>query len=92
MYVRLAFAVSAFLEPEILILDEILAVGDIKFRTKCFKRLEQLINGGIPFFLWRMIQACNKILRQGYLAGKGSSKLSGRRKPWPKDTSCAATI
>ena len=45
MYVRLAFAVSAFLEPEILILDEILAVGDIGFRTKCFKRLEQLING-----------------------------------------------
>ncbi len=45
MYVRLAFAVSAFLEPEILILDEILAVGDITFRTKCFKRLEHLING-----------------------------------------------
>jgi lipopolysaccharide transport system ATP-binding protein len=45
MYVRLAFAVSAFLEPEILILDEVLAVGDIKFRTKCLKRLEQLING-----------------------------------------------
>ena len=45
MYVRLAFAVSAFLEPEILILDEILAVGDITFRTKCFKRLEHLIDG-----------------------------------------------
>jgi lipopolysaccharide transport system ATP-binding protein len=45
MYVRLAFAVSAFLEPEILILDEVLAVGDIKFRTKCLKRLEQLITG-----------------------------------------------
>jgi homopolymeric O-antigen transport system ATP-binding protein len=45
MYVRLAFAVSAFLEPEILVLDEILAVGDISFRTKCFKRIEQLING-----------------------------------------------
>lgn len=45
MYVRLAFAVSAFLEPEILILDEVLAVGDIKFRTKCLKRLEQLIKG-----------------------------------------------
>jgi lipopolysaccharide transport system ATP-binding protein len=45
MYVRLAFAVSAFLEPEILILDEVLAVGDMKFRTKCLKRLEQLIGG-----------------------------------------------
>jgi lipopolysaccharide transport system ATP-binding protein len=45
MYVRLAFAVSAFLEPEILILDEVLAVGDMAFRTKCFKRLEELISG-----------------------------------------------
>jgi lipopolysaccharide transport system ATP-binding protein len=45
MYVRLAFSVSAFLEPEILILDEVLAVGDMAFRTKCFKRLEELISG-----------------------------------------------
>ena len=45
MYVRLAFAVSAFLEPEILILDEVLAVGDIAFRVKCYKRLEELIRG-----------------------------------------------
>jgi lipopolysaccharide transport system ATP-binding protein len=44
MYVRLAFAVSAFLEPEILILDEVLAVGDMAFRTKCFKRLEELVS------------------------------------------------
>jgi lipopolysaccharide transport system ATP-binding protein len=44
MYVRLAFAVSAFLEPEILILDEVLAVGDLGFRAKCFKRLEELIS------------------------------------------------
>ena len=44
MYVRLAFAVSAFLEPEILILDEILAVGDLGFRAKCFKRLEELVS------------------------------------------------
>jgi lipopolysaccharide transport system ATP-binding protein len=44
MYVRLAFAVSAFLEPEILILDEVLAVGDLAFRMKCFKRLEELVS------------------------------------------------
>jgi lipopolysaccharide transport system ATP-binding protein len=46
MYVRLAFAVSALLEPEILILDEVLAVGDMAFKTKCYKRLEQLVSGG----------------------------------------------
>ena len=43
MYVRLAFAVSAFLESEIIILDEVFAVGDIAFRTKCYQRLEELI-------------------------------------------------
>jgi lipopolysaccharide transport system ATP-binding protein len=46
MYVRLAFAVSALLEPEVLIIDEVLAVGDMAFKTKCYKRLEQLISGG----------------------------------------------
>ncbi|HEY5741026.1 MAG TPA: ABC transporter ATP-binding protein [Terrimicrobiaceae bacterium] len=45
MYVRLAFAVAAFLESEILILDEVLAVGDLAFRAKCYKRLEELIGG-----------------------------------------------
>jgi lipopolysaccharide transport system ATP-binding protein len=43
MYVRLAFSVAAFLEPEILILDEVLAVGDMAFRAKCSTRIEQLI-------------------------------------------------
>ena len=36
MYVRLAFAVAAHLEPEILLVDEVLAVGDIRFQKKCF--------------------------------------------------------
>lgn len=42
MYVRLAFAVQACIEPEILIVDEALAVGDIGFQYKCFKRMEAL--------------------------------------------------
>lgn len=46
MYIRLAFSVSACLEPEILILDEILAVGDMGFRTRCFDRLESLMRRG----------------------------------------------
>ena len=39
MYVRLAFAVAAHLEPEILIIDEVLAVGDSAFQAKCFERI-----------------------------------------------------
>ncbi len=42
MYVRLAFAVAAHLEPEILIVDEVLAVGDIEFQRKCLGRMREL--------------------------------------------------
>ncbi len=46
MYVRLAFAVSACVDPDILIIDEALAVGDIKFQAKCFRHFEKLISRG----------------------------------------------
>ena len=47
MYVRLAFAVAAFLEPEILIVDEVLAVGDAEFQRKCLGRMKDVsVNDG----------------------------------------------
>jgi lipopolysaccharide transport system ATP-binding protein len=46
MYVRLAFSVAAHLNPEIVILDEVLAVGDAVFQKKCFDRMEEIINEG----------------------------------------------
>jgi lipopolysaccharide transport system ATP-binding protein len=46
MYVRLAFAVAAHLEPEILILDEVLAVGDTRFQEKCVGRMKDIATGG----------------------------------------------
>lgn len=42
MYVRLAFAVAAHLEPEILIIDEVLAVGDAQFQQKCLGKMEDV--------------------------------------------------
>ena len=45
MYVRLAFAVAAHLEPEILIVDEVLAVGDAEFQTKCLGKMEEVSAG-----------------------------------------------
>lgn len=42
MYVRLAFAVAAHLEPEILIVDEVLAVGDTQFQKKCLGKMEDV--------------------------------------------------
>src|SRR5271154_5985489 len=46
MYVRLAFAVAAHLEPEILIVDEVLAVGDMEFQKKCLGKMEQVTGKG----------------------------------------------
>jgi lipopolysaccharide transport system ATP-binding protein len=46
MYVRLAFSVAAHLNPEIVILDEVLAVGDTVFQKKCFDRIEEIIDEG----------------------------------------------
>ena len=46
MYVRLAFAVAAHLEPEILVVDEVLAVGDAAFQQKCLGKLQGIAKGG----------------------------------------------
>ncbi len=46
MYVRLAFSVAAHLEPEILIIDEVLAVGDTEFQQKCLGKMESVANSG----------------------------------------------
>ncbi|WP_025041711.1 ABC transporter ATP-binding protein [Nitrosospira briensis] len=51
MSVRLAFAVQAQVEPDILIVDEALSVGDAKFQAKCFARLQQLIDNGTSILL-----------------------------------------
>jgi lipopolysaccharide transport system ATP-binding protein len=51
MFVRLAFAVQACVEPDILIIDEALAVGDIFFRLKCYERLERLRKNGCTVIL-----------------------------------------
>jgi len=46
MYVRLVFAVAAHLEPEILIVDEVLAVGDASFQQKCLGKMEEVSRSG----------------------------------------------
>src|SRR5258705_12683377 len=46
MYVRLAFAVAAHLEPEILVVDEVLAVGDAQFQKKCLGKMQEVAIGG----------------------------------------------
>src|SRR5262252_2065329 len=50
MYVRLAFAVAAHLEPEILVVDEVLAVGDAEFQRKCLGKMKEFSKGGRTVF------------------------------------------
>jgi lipopolysaccharide transport system ATP-binding protein len=51
MRVRLGFAVAAMLQPELLLIDEVLAVGDVGFRMKCFAHLRKLIDNGVAVIL-----------------------------------------
>ena len=51
MYVRLAFSVAAHLNPEILIVDEVLAVGDAEFQQKCFEKMGEVIKSGRTILL-----------------------------------------
>lgn len=51
MYVRLAFAVAAHLDPDVLIVDEVLAVGDAPFQKKCMDKIRQIMHGGSSILL-----------------------------------------
>jgi len=68
MYVRLAFAVAAFLEPEILIVDEVLAVGDAEFQKKCLGRMKDVsVNDGrtvlfVSHNMGAVKALCNEVL------------------------------
>lgn len=72
MRVRLAFAVAAYLEPEILILDEVLAVGDAKFQEKCLNRIDEIKNSGVTIlFVSHSAQSVLKLCTRGILLHEG---------------------
>ncbi len=79
MYVRLAFAVAAHLEPEILIIDEVLAVGDIEFQKKCIGRMDSLSKeeGRTIIFVSHNIGAVRKLCNRGILLENGLKTLEG---------------
>lgn len=67
MYARLGFAIATIVNPDILIVDEILSVGDYKFQEKCEQRIQEMINQGTTIILVshdiKMIERlCNKVL------------------------------
>ena len=51
MYLRLAFSIAAHFEPDVLLLDEVIAVGDISFQQKCFDKMQAVSREGKTIFL-----------------------------------------
>ncbi len=78
MYVRLAFAVAAHLDPEVLILDEVLAVGDLRFQQKCLDRMQYASNEGrTVLFVSHNVQSVNQICPRSILLENGLMKANG---------------
>jgi lipopolysaccharide transport system ATP-binding protein len=74
MYVRLAFAVAAHLDPEILIVDEVLAVGDAQFQKKCLGRMEDISKAGrTVLFVSHNMGAVRDLCTKGVLMNKGQA-------------------
>lgn len=80
MYVRLAFAVAAFLEPEILIVDEVLAVGDAEFQKKCLGRMHDVsVNEGrTVLFVSHNIASLATLCNTGVLLKNGMLERAGK--------------
>jgi lipopolysaccharide transport system ATP-binding protein len=86
MYIRLGFAVSAFLEPEILIVDEVLAVGDAEFQKRCLGRMTEVAKDGrTVFFVSHNLQPvralCERaiMLDHGRIVGDGPTDIIVRQ-------------
>jgi lipopolysaccharide transport system ATP-binding protein len=78
MYVRLAFAVAAHLEPEILIVDEVLAVGDAEFQKKCLGRMGEVAKGGrTVLFVSHDMRKVTSLCNRGLLLDAGRIEARG---------------
>jgi lipopolysaccharide transport system ATP-binding protein len=78
MYVRLAFAVAAHLEPEILVVDEVLAVGDVEFQKKCLGKMGNVARQGrTVLFVSHNMASIRMLCSAAILLENGSIKMSG---------------
>lgn len=78
MYVRLAFAVAAHLEPDILLVDEVLAVGDAEFQKKCLTKMGEVAQAGrTVLFVSHSMPAINRLCQRCILLEGGRIKLDG---------------
>jgi lipopolysaccharide transport system ATP-binding protein len=78
MYLRLAFAVAAHLEPEVLVIDEVLSVGDLAFQEKCLGRMEKVAGEGrTVLFVSHNLTAVQKLCEHSMLLARGRMVTRG---------------
>lgn len=99
MYTRLAFSVAAHLEPEILMVDEVLAVGDANFQNKCLGKLEEVGSQGrtvlfISHSMQMILRLCSRVilLERGNLVEDGAPTIVAKRYLHPEKGSPAERI
>lgn len=78
MYLRLAFGVAAFLQPEILLIDEVLAVGDAAFQKKCLGKMDDVSKQGrTVLFVSHNMSAIQELCQRGILIDEGRVRFDG---------------
>jgi lipopolysaccharide transport system ATP-binding protein len=81
MYVRLAFSVAAHLNPEILVVDEVLAVGDMAFQKKCLGKMDEVSRGGrTVLFVSHNMAAVEHLCKRGMVLNQGRMVFNGTAK------------
>lgn len=78
MYARLGFSVAAHVDPQILLVDEVLAVGDMAFQKKCYERMQQLIEKGTTLiFVSHNMRAIQKVCQRSIVLYRGQIAFAG---------------
>lgn len=92
MYVRLGFSIAAHLDPDILLLDEVLAVGDAAFQAKCFQRLGELREAGTTIvFISHDLNAVERLCDRAILMHRGQIAAEGEPRDVIAEYARAAT-
>ena len=78
MYARLGFAIAAHVDPQVLLVDEVLAVGDYAFQIKCYARMEELRrNGATLIFVSHNLEAVRQVCDRGLVMYRGEAIFQG---------------
>ena len=97
MYVRLAFAVAANLDSSVLIVDEVLAVGDVRFQRKCLGKMDSIAEGGrTVLFVSHNLPAVRSLCHRVILMESGKIKLDGETqsviRQYLEEETCSAAV